>query len=207
MHRRTWLWLLGLTLIAAPLGAWQEGEVVTPKEDEAVHDELRALRDALVEGINAGDFDLVLAQCTENITLTTPDAAVSRGHEGVRSYYESKTKGPDRVVESFSSRPTVDELTVLYGDDTGVATGTSIDHFEMTNGMEFDMHNRWSATLVRQDGQWKLANYHTSTDVFDNPLLAAAKTSLYWAGGIALIIGVAVGWLIGSRTGRRAAQS
>ncbi len=198
-----------LALSAHPLFAWQEeaqGKVVTPAENEAVHNEIRALRDRLVTAINAGDLDQVVSSCTENITLTTPDAAVSRGRDGIRAYYDSKMKCDPRVVESFSCKPTVDELTVLYDGDTGVATGTSVDHFKMANGMEFDMHNRWSATLVKQDGNWLLSNYHTATDVFDNPLLSAAKTALYWAAGIALLVGgvggTLVGWMIGKRRAR-----
>jgi hypothetical protein len=62
--------------------------------------------------------------------------------------------------------------------------------------MEFDLKARWSATLVKQDGKWLIANYHTATNVFDNPLLHAATRAIYWTGGICLLIGILVGALL-----------
>jgi hypothetical protein len=36
-------------------------------------------------------------------------------------------------------------------------------------------------------------------NVLDNPLLNAAKRALYWAGGVALVIGLAFGLLLAKR--------
>jgi hypothetical protein len=48
-----------------------------------------------------------------------------------------------------------------------------------------------------------VANLHTSDNIFDNPLLNAAKSALWWVGGGVLFVGLLVGWLLGRR-GRRA---
>jgi ketosteroid isomerase-like protein len=170
--------------------------LIADADEEPLHEELRELRDGLVAAVNKGDLDGIAAYCHENIRFTAPDATISRGPEGVRKYYLDKTQGPDAVVASFKSNPVVDDLTLLYGGDTGVATGTSTDHFKLTNGMEFDLHTRWSATLVRENGRWLIANYHTATDVFDNPLLNSAKRMLYLASAIALVLGLVLGMVL-----------
>jgi ketosteroid isomerase-like protein len=171
------------------------GDLVAGAENP-IHNELRQLRESLVEAVNKGDLDGIVSFCDANVSLTTPDGVVSKGTDAVRKYYESKTKGPNRVVESFSSKPTVDALSSLYFDNTAVATGTSVDHFKLTDGMEFDLNTRWSATLVKEGGKWLIANYHTSTNVFDNPLLNSAKQAMYWAGGGGLAAGVITSMLI-----------
>lgn len=161
--------------------------------DDPLHDEIRALRDGLLEATNKGDLEGMLTFCHPNIRWTTPDRRVHKGHEGVRAYYEETVTGPTAVVKSFKADVKVDDLAVLYGDHAAVATGTSDDEFELNDGSKFVLSNRWSATLVKENGKWLVANYHTATSVFDNPLLDMAKKSLYWTGGVALIAGLVGG--------------
>ena len=59
-----------------------------------------------------------------------------------------------------------------------IAVGKSVPHSKYL-GMEFDLENRWTATLVKDDGQWKIAAYHVSSNIADNPILTLAKKSTY----------------------------
>jgi uncharacterized protein (TIGR02246 family) len=172
-------------------------EPVTVEDEDAIHDQLRTLRDDLVAATNKPDVDALLALCTEKVVFTSPDGRLSRGPEAVRAYYDEMMTGPDPYVKSFKASPEVDDLAVLYGANTAVATGTSTDHFELTSGVPFDMKTRWSAALIKEeDGQWRVASYQTAANVFDNPLLAAAKGALYWTGGLAGVIGLVIGTVL-----------
>ena len=198
-----------LVLAGRPLPAQEADETeVAPQGktgasgEDPVHNELRALRDGLLAATNKGDVDAMLSFCHPNIRFTTPDGRLHRGHGGVRKYLDEMMKGPNAYVKSFKADVNVDELTLLYGDDTGIATGTSVDQFEVAGGNKFQLTDRWSATLVKEDGKWLVADYHTAASVFDNPLLDLAKRSVYWAGGIGLVLGLAAG-VLGSRLMRR----
>jgi uncharacterized protein (TIGR02246 family) len=166
-----------------------------PKEDPA-HDELRAVRDAMVKAVNSNDRDAMLKHLHTNVVVTWLDGSVSRGPDQVRAYYDRMMTGDQRVVESVSINPTVDELSALYGN-TAVAWGSSNDHFRLRNGLDFSVKSRWSATLVKEDGRWQIVNFHASTDLFDNALLDVQKRVTYWAGGIAAVVGLAVGFGVG----------
>ena len=96
---------------------------------------------------------------------------------------------------------TPDEVTILHGGDTGISYGTSVGLFEVAGG-EYELKNRWTATLVKEDGRWKLASYHVSMNVLDNPILNAAKGGLVWAGLAALVVGGAIGLFAGRAWGR-----
>jgi uncharacterized protein (TIGR02246 family) len=198
-----------LVLGAHPLWAQEADEAEAAPDgktsaagENPVHNELRALRDGLLAATNKGDVDAMLSFCHPNIRFTTPDGRLHRGHDGVRKYLDEMMKGPNAYVKSFKADVNVDELTLLYGGDTGIATGTSVDQFEVAGGNKFQLTDRWSATLVKENGKWLVADYHTATGVFDNPLLNLAKRSVYWAGGIGLVLGLA-GGLLGSRLVRR----
>jgi hypothetical protein len=85
-----------------------------------------------------------------------------------------------------------------------ICFGSSDEHFKLANGRNLDVKGRWSATLVKEDGRWLIANLHASTNLFDNVMLDMAKKMAEVAGVVSFGIGILIGWLIGRR-GKRAA--
>jgi ketosteroid isomerase-like protein len=193
---KSFVCLATLFVLAAPasLGA-------QPQEDPA-HAQLRALRDDLVDAMNKRDLNRLLSHLHPDVVVTWQNAEVSRKPEGVRSYISRMLEGPNSVVESFSTAPTVDELTILYGGDAGVAFGSSRDSFRLRSGQSFELTSRWTATVVNDGGSWKIAAFHSSASLFDNPLLAAAQRWAMTAAIVALIAGFGIGFLI-SRIAQR----
>lgn len=170
-----------------------------PAAEDPAHEELRKLRDGLVAAMNKGDLDATLTFLHSNCVITWHNAEVSRGHAGVREYSDRVMKGPDRLVDSFHCDLKVDELTILYGGDTGICFGSSDEQFKLKGGKELNVKGRWSATLVKQDGRWLVASLHASTNLFNNVMLDIAKKGMMWAGMVSLVIGLIVGWLAGRR--------
>jgi ketosteroid isomerase-like protein len=170
-----------------------------PPKDEAVHNELRALRDGLIDAMNKGDIQRELEYMHPNVVVTWHNAEVSRGRDSVRSYLNRMLSGPNKVVSSYSATVDVDELTILYGGSTGISFGSAIEHFKLSDGRMLDLPARWSATLVKDGDKWLIASLHASDNLFDNPLLAIAKRTAYWAGGVALVVGLMAGFAIGRR--------
>lgn len=189
--------LANTTLLSARA---EEGK--PPTEDPA-HEELRTLRRQLVEAINKNDIDALLTHLDRNVVITWMDGTVSRGQQGVREYIEEMTKGANRKINSYKSEPEVDDLTHLYGD-TGVASGKSRDEVVQTDGQTFVINTRFTATLVKKDGEWNVASFHGSTSMFDNPVLhIAVRRTAMWtgaiAGGVGLAVGILATWLLRRR--------
>jgi ketosteroid isomerase-like protein len=177
-------------LLAAAAGFAQENEGAA---EDPSHEELRELRRNLVEALNANNIDRVLSLCHENIVMTAQNAEVARGRDGVRAYNSKMTEGPDRRVNSFTTDPTVDELSILHGDDTAIAFGSSKDHYVLPKGQNFVVNSRWTAVAVKEGDQWLIASLHVSANLFDNPLLKMALKSLYWGTAIAGVMGLLIG--------------
>ena len=199
------LLLLCSILLAAGLGTPVAAQVSTgPTEaTEATHNELRALRDDMVDALNKSDVDRLLGHLAPNVVVTFQNAEVARGPEGVRAYYNKMMKGPGALVQTYDTAVTVDDLTILYGDDTGVAFGSSRDHFKLSSGAELSVDGRWTATLVRADGKWQVAAFHASVNMFDNPILYKMKTTAYITALFGLVMGVIIGAGVASIVGRR----
>jgi uncharacterized protein (TIGR02246 family) len=175
-----------------------------PGADDAVFQDLLAVRHGLIDAYNAHDLDALLSFCHEDIVVTWQNAEVSRGREGVRAYYQKMMTGEKRVVDSLQADPTVDDRAILFGENTAVSRGQMNDHYTLRDGSDFALNSRWSATLVNEDGKWLVASFHASTNAFDNEILrmVARKTALL-AGGAALATGVLLGiggfWLLTKR--------
>lgn len=188
---KTFLWLLLVPLWLVSLSA----QTSTPAAEAPAHNELRALRAQVIEAITQGDFEGVARHVHPNVVVTWQNAEVCRGIDGLRAFFERMGKD---AFQGYKVPPTPDELTILHGDDTGVSFGHVVATYRLL-GREFEFTSRWTATLVRENGQWLLASYHVSLNGLDNPILGAAKRGLLWAAGIAALGGLVIGRLFGKR--------
>jgi hypothetical protein len=189
-------------LLSASLG-WSADEPKSAPADQSTHQALRALRERLLTAFNKNDIEGLLSNVHENVVVTWQNAEVSRGHNGVRDYYNKMMVGPARLVESVNATAEVDEPTILYGDAAGVAFGTLAEDFRLTNGMAFHLDNRWTATLVKVGDRWQVAGLHISANLFDNPVQRIVASRVAWTvGGAALAVGLLVG-VVGTLLFRR----
>lgn len=157
--------------------------------EDPAHAELRELRTQVIAAIEKGDFDACMKHVTPNIVVTWQNAEVCRGPDSLREFMK---KMGTEAFKGYKVPPTPDDLTILYGGDTGVSFGKVVANYNLL-GKDYQFTSRYTATLVKENGRWLLASYHVSVDALDNPLLNAAKNSLILftvgAGAIGLFIG------------------
>ena len=80
--------------------------------------------------------------------------------------------------------------------NTATAFGLETSEFVL-RGKSMSLTGPWTATVVREGNDWKIAQAHASVGVFDSPLLSWAWRSVWIAAAIAGFIGLLIGWLIG----------
>jgi uncharacterized protein (TIGR02246 family) len=163
--------------------------------EDPAHEELRKLRTAIVEAVNRGDIDTLLQHVDPDVVVTWQNSEVCRGRQGLKDFFEKTGR---ESFKGYKVPPTPDELTILHGGDIGISFGKTVASYKLL-GKEYEIKSRWTATLVKTDGQWRLAAYQISMNVLDNPLLTTAKNCVYLAGGIALVVGAAAGFMFGRR--------
>jgi uncharacterized protein (TIGR02246 family) len=200
-------WSCFLLLTAITFGfctlptAHGQAELQPAKEDPA-HEELRGLMKEILAASNADNVDKMLAVFEADAVVTWQNGEVTKGPKEIKAFFERMNKGHNRVVEKSTIKPVPDELAVLYNDGkTAVAWGKSQDHYVLTDGTEFDQDTRWSATLVKKNGKWKVASVHISVNLFSNPILnLAVKKTATWMGaggaGIGALVGLVAGWVL-----------
>jgi ketosteroid isomerase-like protein len=199
--------LIALLLVvgntAASTLAQEETHTGKPNgEEDPVHNELRALRDGLTKALAEGNVERQLEFAHEKIVTTWQNNDVTRGRDGLKSFLGKINPEEQRVFQGYKQPPEPDDLSIIYGGDTAIAFGSSIPHYKIM-GMEFDLKNRWTATLVKEDDRWMIAAYHVSANVLDNPVLDAAKRVVYLVAAIAFVVGIVLGILASAAMRRR----
>lgn len=158
---------------------------------------LAQLRLRVIDAIDRGDIEGIVDCLHPNVVVTWQDGQVCRGRDEVRRFYRRMSAGK-KTFQGYKIPPTPDELTILYaGATTGVVYGYNVGQFFLL-GREVEMHNRWTATVVKEDGEWLIAAYHVSMNILDNPLLNGVKKTALIGAGAALLLG-----FIGGRAGSR----
>jgi len=159
-------------------------------DDQRQIDELRR---GVVSAFNARDVDGMLRYTQPNVTVVWQNAEVNDGQQAVRDFYNRMIV--QGVVKKVSFNPTVEGRKCQ--ENICISYGNLQDEFTLNDGTVLPLHSRFSAALIKTGGTWKLASFHASTSVFDNPVVhqAARKTGLY-AGGGGLLLGLIFGLLI-----------
>jgi ketosteroid isomerase-like protein len=213
-----------LVLLALCCSAWGQAGSNTPPpaaaavaspDTAAVHEELRRLRDQLLAAWQRRDIEGVLAHVDPDIVVTWQNGEVNRGPDAIRRFYKEMLEGEGSILANLESTLTVDDLSILHGPDTAIAFGSIHDAFTFKRplastaaigaGKTLALTSRWTATVVRKAGEWKLASYHVSANVFSNPVQDLAVKAAGRLGSIVgFLIGVIVALLIAWALRRRA---
>lgn len=186
--------LLALLVLTAPL--------LAQEPDADIHNALRALKTTMEKALNERDLDTIVANVDPNVVFTTMNGDVCRGPQQIRAYFHKMLTAPGHIVKDVKVSFDVDQLTTLYGGDTGIAVGSSKDHYVLNDGKTFDINGRWTCTMIRSGDRWVIAAFHYSTDVFRNPIVDRLKSALYQIGIGAALVGLIIGALLGRLLGR-----
>jgi ketosteroid isomerase-like protein len=171
----------------------------------ADHDALRKIKADVLSAINTRNLrgmDAVLHK-PFMVTLVTQDSFTDTG--ALQAYYDGLFTRKLLRMSKVNIEAEADELSQIQTGTFAVARGTTRELYELADGRRFDMRGRWTATAVKEDGQWKLVAIHSGTNFLDNPVLTAVEksTASFGAGGLGL--GLVVGSLLGFFAGRRRA--
>ena len=169
---------------------------------------LDRLRTAIKDAYNRGDTEAMARYLHPDVVIVFPDGSVLKGRDALRDYYHRMLKAPGHRVNSFSADPVVESRTVH--NDVGLSYGYMNDQYVLNDGKSFGLNSRFTVTVFKTpegppdtDG-WMIRSFHSSTDAFDNPILAMVTRSVFWTAGVGgLVLGLLLGLLVGALFFRR----
>jgi ketosteroid isomerase-like protein len=170
---------------------------------EADHAALRALRAKAVEAIDNQDSHALAACCTKEFAFTAIDQTLITSEAQFNALFDRMFRGKDAPIASLKTEPEADILTRFIDANTGICYGSTKDTYTMKDGRVVVMNARWTATVTKENGEWKVAAAHVGTDFLNNPVLTLAVS--FWkklalgAGIISLVVGILLGRVLFAR--------
>jgi len=204
MLTRSGLWrALALAALLRPFPVAAQHDV---HEDD--REALRKILSEVEKAINAQDIEGIIAQMHPNCTVTWWNAEISRGHDDIRAYYRRMVKDEGRIISKYMTEAKLGAPARFVGSagDVALADGSMEDEFFPIIRGPFKLSSRWSSTVAKSGGQWKIVNLHLSSNVFTNTLIAELTRVLWYAGAGGLVAGALAGWFLGRRRVKRTAQ-
>jgi ketosteroid isomerase-like protein len=160
---------------------------------EADRQALRGILADVQAGINERDLERILRHVGDDAVVTYQNADVSRGKAEIGAYFNHNFMGSNAIIKRLIIRGEIASPAVFIGD-AAVAHGTSHDDMELTSGRKFALDGKWSSTLLKQEGNWRIVCLHFSTNVLDNSVLNGVK-KLVWMGAVSgFVLGSVLAW-------------
>jgi len=167
---------------------------------EADHVALRALRDKVATAIDKQDMKALASCFAKDFAFIAVNQTLLTNETQVQEFFDRMFRSSEALVSSLKTEPKADIPTRFLDANTGICYGTSKDTYTMKSGKAVEMNVRWSATVVKENGEWKVALAQVGTDFLDNPVLDGVKafaTKLGIGAGIGgLVVGLVIGWLL-----------
>ncbi len=164
------------------------------------HDELRQILKTATDAMNSKNLDALAPLFYSRFSITTVDQKLFTNLADFKAYYEGLYSGANAPLKSIMFKPEADALTEFIGDNIGLSHGTSTDTYTFSDGDTRVMTSRWTATVFRENGKWKILNLHIGADLLTNPVVSTLKSYIYKVGigsGLGgLIVGFAVAWFL-----------
>jgi len=176
-------------VLAATAASAQEGSLA------ADHDALRKIKADVLNAINTRNLRGMDAIVHKPFTVTviTQDTFTDAG--ALQAYYDGLFTRKILRMKAVTMEAEADELSQIYTGTFAVARGSTKERYELADGRSFDMRGRWTATAIKDGGQWKLLALHGGTNFLDNPVLAAVEKSTAYTGAGGFAVGLALGVL------------
>jgi ketosteroid isomerase-like protein len=169
---------------------------VHAQDRERDHDELRAMLKAVTEAMNSRNIDAIAPLFHDRFSITTVDQQAFTNLADFKAYFNGLFTGDKAPLKSVTFNPTADALTEFVGADIGLSRGASNDTYVFSDGETRVMASRWTATLYKDNGKWKILNVHIGANLFDNPFVTALKGWLYKVGAGAGVAGLLLGFAL-----------
>ena len=176
----------------------------TQTQDPRAEDrtQLRAMLAEFEAAINAQSIDRMVAHMDDNVTVIWLNAEVSRGKDEVRAYYGRMVGNDKAILKKYLTKATIGAPAKFLGN-VAIADGSAADEFYPIARGFFRLDSRWSSTMVKNAGDWKIVSLHLSSNVFNNPLLDEIKADIVKAGLAGLAVGLvlmyAIMWVLRRR--------
>jgi uncharacterized membrane-anchored protein YhcB (DUF1043 family) len=198
--KRFYLFCVGFVAIG-----WFSADVMAqqPTESNAgdLQVELDTFRDGLFQAFNEERYEEMLAEyCHPDVIAMWQDGTTGQGYTEVLAEFDKLSK----FIAKMQVQPTTEKRLILNEGKLVISSGKMDDRYALRRGADVALGSSWTTTLVNEDGAWKLVSFSASTNAFDNEVISLyLRLTTYWSVGVAAVLGLVVGVVVGMALKKR----
>ena len=177
MKRIKWLSLAIIGCMLFGLNLWAADGATDGREKD--HEALRALRTKLVKAMDSQDTSAMTDCFAKEFVFTTTNQTVITNKAELDALYARMFTAKDAPIKSMTSEPEATIQTRFTDTCSGYCYGTTKDTYVLKNGRTVVIPAKWTAVVVKQNGEWKVAAAHVGVDFLDNPVLHGKQLSIW----------------------------
>ena len=183
-----------LTCLCLTLGVSIQAKADNGREED--HKALKQLFTEATTAFNNHDLKSFSSYFAKDYVFIGIDQSVITNQQELQAHFDQLFHSPDARLADVKTEPQFSKPTIFIDQNTGFCYGTTVETYKLKNGEETKIKSHWTATLIKESGQWKVATLHFGVNVLDNPILnkvvaSTKKTTIFaFLGG--LILGIFV---------------
>jgi len=182
-------------ILVAVVGLWASVPALAEPAREADQQELRLMLVETREAFNQRQIERLAPLLHDHFSMIFSDGTLITDPASLKTWYKNLFDPATGLLQSLTINPVPDEPAQLLGQDTAIGHGTSTDLFVTRDGHKREVRSRWTATVVKSAGKWRLAGLQAGTNIFDNPVLDEYKAAIARTSTICGVVGLLAGAL------------
>ncbi|MDH5656671.1 MAG: hypothetical protein OEZ34_12230, partial [Spirochaetia bacterium] len=132
-----------------------------------------------VRAVNESKPELIQPHLAGQFSITMVNQENIKSYDELKQYFHNFFQSENAILSKLTVEPEADVLTVFTGPNTGYNYGHSTDTYELKIGKSITMKSRWTATVIKENGQWKISTLHVGVNMVENPILEIAEKEKY----------------------------
>jgi uncharacterized protein (TIGR02246 family) len=158
------------------------------------HEKLRALKIRAADAFNKRDAQAIASCFTKEFAVTTIDQTTLTSAAEIEQHFKKVFNSPGSFVTDMKVDPDPEILTRFIDADNGYCYGKNHETYTMKGGRVVPMESRWTASVHKENGEWKITTIHAGINFLNNPVLARTKARAKamavggFAGGVVLTL-------------------
>ena len=181
-------------LIFTSLVFFMNSTPIRAEDNEAAdHQALKKLFTDATIVFNNHDFKTFFGYFAKEFVFIGIDQSVITNQTELQAHLDRLFTGPKAPLLDSKTEPTYLRPAVFLDKNSAFSYGTTLETYKLKNGEEARIKSYWTAALVKQNGEWKIATLHLGANVLDNSILHKAVTAGKTTAVIAFFVGLILG--------------
>lgn len=166
--------------------------------DEKTRQDNEVIRDLfsnLADGINTKDNEKVLTVVRDQFIVIPSNQELITGKKKVEDYFPKIVGGKYKFERTgFKIEPGV-VVEISSSGDMAKVYGRGAEKY-LLNEVEHNLTTRWTADVVKQGEDWKIASFHSGVNFTENSVLTSFEEFGWKIGFIGGLIGIVLGFIL-----------